>query len=112
MAVAAVHDVIPLADEPCHLLPHMVILHLAISGIPEVAPDEAPLVVVLLHILPIYPCVGSDVTDIVNQPLCQSEVSVYAFPACTRLAHPYLFAFRTGKRTEPAPVTVVGGIGV
>ena len=87
-------------------------LHLAISLLPKVAVDHAPLVVALSRILPIDPRVGLYVTLVVEQGLCQPQVAIDAASASTHLAHPEHLASASCHLVHDFARFVVGLVGV
>ena len=70
------------------MLTHIVVLHLLIRLVGKTALNRTPLVVGLLHILPINPGFGLDVSHIVKEALSQCEVSANTVATRTCLAHP------------------------
>ena len=77
-----------MADEAGALLAHVVVLHLLERLVGKAALYGAPLVVGLLHVLPVYPCFGLYVAHVVDEPLRQGEVAADAVAARAGLAHP------------------------
>ena len=75
-------------DEFTEVLADGIVLHLVVSLFREVALHQTPLVVALLHVLPVHPRHRHNVTYVVHQFLCQVQVSGNTASAAAYFAHP------------------------
>ena len=90
----------------------VVVLHLLVGLVGETAAYGAPLVVGLLHVLPVDPCLGLYVAHIIKQFLSQAQVAADAAAARSHFAHPVGLACLVGQLAEACAVNVVAGVGV
>ena len=94
---------VALPDETCYLLAHVVVgntCHTVLVG--KAAACQAPLVVVLLHKLPVHPCRGQDVVHVVEELLAQVQVAAQTAASCAYLTHPYGLACVACQRAHLA----------
>ena len=103
---------VALTDESREVLADVEVLHLAVGALGKVALDEAPLVAVLLHVLPVQPGRGPDVAHVVDEALSHVQVALDASAAAARLAHPDLFASVPSQVAHLAARVPVGRISV
>ena len=112
LSVPALHDGEALTDEAREVLADVEVLHLAVRAPRKVALDDAPLVAVLLHVLPVEPGRGPDVAHVVDESLSHVQVALDAPAAAARLAHPYRLARFSGQVAHLPARLSVGRIGV
>ena len=74
--------------------------------------DGTPLIVGFFHILPVYPGLGLNVSHVVEEALCQTEVAGYSIATCSCFTHPKVFTGLTGQFTIANPLFVVSSIGM
>ena len=112
--LAGLYEVVAFAHEAAELLAHVVVLHAVelLCAAVEVALHQAPLVVVVLHILPVNPCCGAHEPHVLDEFLCQSQVAVQSLAACTHFAHPQVHALLAAQGIETGACFVVGLVGV
>ena len=75
MLLSGLHEAVAFAHEAAELLAHVVVLHPVelLCAAVEVALHQAPLVVVVLHVLPVNPCCGTHEAHVLEETLAREN---------------------------------------